>query len=84
MNNPAAVMASMHIQRRIDQLLEEHLIAVENEDWFAADVSYGGIYALGKLAGDLELAGAGCAASQALTQCKPYPRHRARPDGEPM
>lgn len=77
MNNPAAVMASMHIQRRITLLLEEHLIAVENQDWFAADISYGGIFALGKLAGDLELSGACCAASQALTQCKPYPRTSA-------
>ena len=77
MNNPAAVTTSMHIRRRITQLLEEHLIAVESKDWFTADVCYGGILTLGKLADDLKFTGASAAASQALQQTKPYPRTSA-------
>lgn len=77
MNQPATVMASMAIQRRLAMLLDEHKAALAAGDSFSATACYGGIYALSQLAADLEITGASIAAADALMKCTIPPRSAA-------
>lgn len=76
-SQPAIVMTSMAIQRRLAMLLDEHKAALAAGDSFSATACYGGIFALSQLAADLEITGASIAAADALMKCTIPPRSAA-------